>query len=335
MYILIFLLSVVLSFFLALIIKKIASHYKIEDYPDDLRKRHKKPVPLLGGVGLFLSFFIIIFFLYFLNLLSYEMMRLLLWLFIASFVIIVGGVLDDIFSLNPKIQIIFPLIAISLVLFGGVRVGIITNPYGGILNLGIFTSLIISFFWLFTITYTTKILDGLDGLVSGIVILGAGSIFLFTTITNFKEQGLSFLSLVLAGVFIGFLFLNKYPAKFFLGESGSLFSGFILGSLAILTGAKIAITLMVLALPLIDFLSVILKRFFLKNKSIFKGDRMHLHFLLVDRGWKPQNVVFLFWGVSGVLGIVSIFLPSILKVLILSLVILIFFVIDIFFFKDV
>ena len=87
MYILIFLLSVVLSFFLALIIKKIASHYKIEDYPDDLRKRHKKPVPLLGGVGLFLSFFIIIFFLYFLNLLSYEMMRLLLWLFIASFVI--------------------------------------------------------------------------------------------------------------------------------------------------------------------------------------------------------------------------------------------------------
>jgi len=335
MYIVIFILSILLSFALALVMKKIASYYKIEDCPDDLRKKHKKPIPLLGGVGLFLTFFIIIFFLYFLNLLPNEMIKVLSWLFIASFIITVGGVLDDIFSLSPKIQIIFPLLAISLAVFGGVRVGVITNPYGGVLTLGVLTSLILSFFWLFTITYTTKILDGLDGLVSGIVILGAGSIFLFTTITNFKEQGLSYLSLVLIGVFLGFLLLNKYPAKIFLGESGSLFAGFILGSLAILTGAKIAITLMVLALPLIDLLAVILKRLFLKNKSIFKGDRMHLHFLLVDRGWNSQRVVYLFWGASAMLGIISIFLPSILKVLILALVVVSFFIIDIFFFKDV
>lgn len=331
-YLIILFSSIIAGAVLAFAVRHLASFLKIQDLPGEPRKTHKRPVPLLGGLALYLSFFGVIAAFFYLKILPTGLVLPLKWLFFSATIIMVGGFLDDKYILPPKVQILFPLLAIILALLGGVRIHLITNPAGGILSLGFAISLILSFFWLLTITYTTKILDGLDGLVSGITALGAFTIFLFTTLTDFKEPGISYVALVLAGSFAGFLFLNFYPAKIFLGESGSSFAGFILGSLAIMTGAKIAVTLMVLALPLIDLAAVIIKRL-IKKKSIFKGDRLHLHYLLVDRGWKPQNVVFLFWGLSAVLGLVAVFLPSWEKVFALVAVGAIFFLIDIFYFK--
>lgn len=314
-------------------VKYLAGRLKIQDLPNYPRKLHKHPVPLLGGLALYLSFFGIVAALFYLKILPENFLRPLFWIFISGTIIMIGGFLDDKYDLPPKAQIIFPLLSVCLALYGGIRINLITNPLGGILHLGLILSLAMSFFWLFIIIYTTKILDGLDGLVSGIVSLGGLGIFLFSTLSNFKEGGIAYIALAVAGVFAGFLFLNRYPARIFLGEGGSLFAGFVLGGLAIMTGAKIAVTLMILALPMVDFFAVVIKRL-IKKKSIFSGDRLHLHYLLVDRGIKPQNVVYIYWALAAVMGFVSIFLSSEAKIIILGAMLIIFFLIDIFLFKD-
>ncbi|MBU1180090.1 undecaprenyl/decaprenyl-phosphate alpha-N-acetylglucosaminyl 1-phosphate transferase, partial [Patescibacteria group bacterium] len=218
LYFYIFITSVLLSFILTLTIRRVALFFKVQDVPSERRKKHSKPIPLLGGVAPFLAFFSVIFALFcfspLLPLYKGELegvsglFKPIFWLFIASTIIIVGGFFDDKWRLKPKFQIIWPILAILVVLYGGIRADVLTNPLGGVIQLGFWASLGISFFWLLMVTYTTKILDGLDGLVSGIVPLGALTIFLFTTLTDFKEAGLSYIALVLAGVFIGFLFLN-------------------------------------------------------------------------------------------------------------------------------
>jgi len=326
--------SIAVGAITAVAIKYFASYLKIKDLPNHPRKLHKHPVPLLGGLALYISFFGIAFSLFYLKILPANLLHPIIWLFISGTVLMIGGFLDDKYNLPAKVQIIFPLIAVVLALYGGVRINLITNPLGGVLHLGFLISLILSFVWLLTITYTTKILDGLDGLVSGVVSLGALMIFLFSTLSDFKEAGIPYIALIVAGIFAGFLFLNAHPAKLFLGEGGSLFAGFILGSLAIMTGAKIAITLMVLAAPLIDLLAVMIKRAFIKKKSIFSGDRLHLHYLLVDKGWDPQYVVYIYWGLAALMGLVSIFLPSMWKAIFLIFISIIFFAVDLFWFKD-
>ena len=312
---------------LALAVKRIALHFKIVDYPSQARKKHGKPVPLLGGIAPFAAFFTAILVLLHFKNLPQNLSAPVFYLLLGSFIIMLGGILDDKYRLSPKWQIVFPVAAIIIALYGGISIKFITNPFGGMIYLGILPSLALTFIWLLTISYTTKILDGLDGLVAGMTILCAFSIFLFSTVSQFKESDIAVICLALMGSFAGFLLLNKYPARLFLGEGGSLFAGFILGALAILTGAKIAVALMVLSLPLIDLLAVIIKRA-LKKKSIFLGDRAHLHYFLIDRGWRPQSVVYLFWALAAALGIASIFLPSLAKIIFLFAVLAVFFFID-------
>lgn len=326
----IFSITFFLSLFFTFSVKKVSLFLGLIDKPDKIRKIHQKRIPLLGGLAPFLTFFIVFLFLFVFNFLTTDFLKYFVFLFLGGFVLMLGGFLDDKYNLKPHYQLIFTILAILIVLYGGIRIKIITNPFGGVIFLATSVSLIMSFLWLFAITYTTKILDGLDGLVSGIAFLGAFNIFLFSTFSEFKEPDIALVAIVLSASFLGFLFFNFCPAKIFLGEGGSLFAGFILGGLAIVTGAKIAVTLMVFALPFIDLLAVIVRRVFLEKKSIFGGDRAHLHFLLVDRGWSPKKVVYLYWGLAASMGAISIFLPSIAKIAVLGAILIIFFLIDIF-----
>lgn len=328
-----FVASAISAYILSLIVRRLALKLKIADFPAIGRKQHGRAVPLLGGLAPFTAFFSVSFAAVYIGILPIRFFQPLFWLFIASCLIMVGGFLDDKYNLRPKWQILFPIIAIFLAIAGGIRVEFITNPAGGILFLSTGLSLAVSFLWLLMISYTTKILDGLDGLVGGTAIFGAITIFLFATLSDFKEPSLSLLALILAGAFLGFLALNHYPAKLFLGEGGSVFSGFILGGLAIMTGAKIAVTLMVIALPLIDLLAVVIKRA-KRGRPLLSGDRTHLHYLLVDSGWKPQNVVYLFWGLSAAMGFVAVFLPSGWKIASLIFIFILFFAVDLLWFKE-
>ena len=334
-----FIVAFALSVFFTLAIRNIAIIVGVVDKPNKKRKKHKKGIPLLGGVAIFISFWLMVGYgVYFTDIIGTNIHPMhLLSVFLATIVLLVIGVIDDIKGLSPLIRIVFTALAAAIVIIGGVGLDGITNPFGGVLKLdfwqikmgtvGSFLVLadLLVFFWLMGTMYTAKILDGLDGLTTGIVFIGAMMIFFLSSTTKFYQADTAYLALALAGVAFGFLLFNFNPAKIFLGESGGLFLGFMLGILAVIAGGKIATALLVMAVPILDLFYVIYKRI-TKKKSVFVGDRLHLHFRIVDIGLSQRTTVLLLYSVSFLFGITTLLLPSDLKILVLLLLVVLFLV---------
>ena len=314
-YFLIFLLALVLAAIFTLIVKKIALHFNIVDSPDlkeGGRKIHDHPIPLLGGIAIFLAYFLVIFLFpgkFLSGNLHYSH---LIGFFIGALIIMIGGALDDKYNLRPYQQIIFPLLAIVAVILGGVEISQITNPLGARFDLRTisFLSPLLISLWLLGLMYTTKLLDGVDGLVSGVSGIGALIIFLFTLTTRYYQPDIAFASIILVGAAAGFLIFNWHPAKIFLGEGGSLLLGYILGVLAIISGGKIAIALLVMGIPVLDVAWTILRRV-MSGKNPFRfADRKHLHHRLLDLGLGQKKTVLIFYSLSLIFGLSGLFLQS-------------------------
>lgn len=322
-----FILVFLLSGFLALIIGKIAKKYKIVDSPDSKRKKHNHPVPLLGGMAIFLSFWISIGIAWhYYSLLSLNISaRQLIFLFLGSTVLMVVGFFDDKYKISAGIRLLSSIMAIVLVLLGGMRLTGITNPFGdgtigldywkisfGSLGTVLVGANVLIFLWLLGMMYTTKILDGLSGLSTGVVLIGSVMMAFLTNTAKFYQPDVRFLAVIFAGACLGFLLFNFHPAKIFLGEGGSLFLGLMLGVLAVISGGKIATALLVMAVPIIDLGWVIFDRL-IHRQPLSKGDRRHLHFRLVDAGLSERLVVVLLCAISLSFGITTLFLSSKLK----------------------
>lgn len=315
-----FLLTFFLSLVLTLLVKKIASHFKIIDQPFEAnRKIHVHPVPLLGGLAVFLSFFLILGLAWFskpglfLHLNGQQLGSILL----GSLILMIGGYLDDRYKLKPSRQLIFSLLAVLIILFvGGVNLKEITNPWGGKVSLDFWQiggHLVIVdflvFFWLLGMMFTTKLLDGLDGLVAGVTVIGGLMIFFLAMTDKFYQPDIALMALLFAAANLGFLFFNFHPAKIFLGEGGSLMAGFILGVLAIISGGKIATTLLVMGVAAMDVLFVIIRRL-CRKKSPFSGDAGHLHYRLLRAGLSQRQTVLLFYSLAIIFGALTLFLQS-------------------------
>lgn len=321
----IFSIAIILSLIIAKLLIILAHKFNILDQPLLPRKIHTKPIPLLGGAGIYLSFLIIVLILWQTDqLLDPRMsLSLIVSFLVASFVLIINGILDDKFNLPPQLSIIGPILAILIVMIGGLKIGYITNPFGGVLYLetifgsykalaGLFSA-VITFLWLLGITYTTKLLDGIDGLTSSIGLIASLIIFLVSLSWDVVGSTTSLLALSLAGAIGGFLILNWYPAKIFLGEGGSTFIGFSLGVLAIISGSKIATALLVMGFPLLDIFWVIARR--IKNgQPIWAGDNQHLHFRLLSTGLSQRQIVIFLSTISLCFGLVSIFFTTKTKI---------------------
>ncbi len=324
-FVLAFILSLVLSLILTPVASRLATRWQITDKPDFLRKIHLKPIPLLGGTVIFIVFFFVIFL--FSKQLLVGNLNLSHWLgfFIGSLILIIGGTLDDKYNFSPKKQIIFPLLAIIAVLLGGVEILKLSNPFGGYVSLSMITWLspIFIALWLMGMMYTTKLLDGVDGLVGGVSTIGALVIFLFTLTTKYYQPDIAFASLVLAGAILGFLFYNFNPASIFLGEGGSLFLGFALGVLAIISGGKIAIALLVMGIPILDVAWTITRRLLARQNPFKSADKKHLHHRLMALGLNQRQTVFIFYFLSAFFGMAGLFLQSQGKLLALGGIVLV------------
>jgi len=317
-FILVFIASAIISFLFTKIIIYLAHKYKILDYPKDERKIHKKPIPLLGGLAIYSSFLLTVLFLYFQgNLLDERMNISMIFSFLISgLILMIFGYLDDRYTLPAKLSILGPVLAISIVvLFGNIKVSFITGLDNGIMYLDYFYFIpyLISFIWLLGMTYTTKLLDGIDGLTSSIGLIASFIIFFVSLSWDVTGSTTSLMSLALAGSIFGFLILNWNPAKVFLGEGGSVFIGFSLGVLSIISGSKIATALLVMAFPILDIIYVVFNR--IKNKKkIWVGDREHLHFRLLDIGLSQKKVVLFMSSIGLIFGLVSVFFTTKAKV---------------------
>jgi len=340
-YIFSFLTASIFSVIFTYLIRRLAKRKKIIDRPEEdlTRKIQKKPVPLLGGLAVFFSFFLTI--LIFKDLIITEnIISKYIWgLFIACCLIMLGGYLDDKYSLKAKYQIVWPLLAVLVVIASGIGVTYISNPLGGFLwldtiNIDVikigqtvyqFTLLadIFAFIWLLGMMYTTKFLDGLDGLLSGITVIGSVIIFILSLSKDVSQPGTAMICAILAGSALGFLIFNWHPAKLFLGEGGSLFCGFMLGVLAIISGGKIATALLIMGIPILDVIWVIIRRLLFKKGKIFSADKKHLHFRLLDVGFSHQGAVIFLYFLTIIFGSTTLFFKGFSKLI--SLVVLAFF----------
>lgn len=338
-----FILSFIISFFLTLLARKISFKLKIIDYPDAERKIHDKPIALLGGWAIYLSFVLLtlLFVIFFPDLiLTYNINLIqILGIILAGLILMISGTFDDKYNLSPGKQFIWISISCLIIIFSGTTIKFITRPGGGVIDLTgsqvnflgqnlYLIGAILTFIWLLVITNTTKLLDGIDGLASGITGIGMLILFIVSLFWDKPNSGTPILILILAGSIFGFLILNFYPAKIFLGNGGSNFLGLAIGVMAIISGAKIATALLVMGVPLLDMLWVIIQRV-IKGQSPFKhADRKHLHFRLLSLGLSKRQTVLSLYFISLIFGIIALFQGTIGKLT--TLFILVLFIIIIF-----
>lgn len=321
----------ILSLFLSLIVLYLANNWKIVDCPDGVKKLQSKPIPLLGGMAIFLAFFSGLYVLRMVLISGDLEIRHWLGVFAGACILMIGGFLDDKYNLSAKKQFIFPLLAAIAPILGGVGIEKLSNPLGGMIMLPSIISSLIIIFWLLGMMYTTKLLDGVDGLVSGLGVIGAIIIFLFTSSTNYLQPDIALAAWIFASACLGFLVLNFNPAKIYLGEGGSLFVGYVLGVLAIISGGKIAIALLIMGLPILDVVWTILRRL-AKGKNPFRlADRKHLHHRLLDIGLSAKQTVFVYYLFATLSGLTALFLQSKGKLIALIILVLVMLLIIIFF----
>lgn len=328
--------AAVLSYLLAIASSRLAARWGAVDQPTGGRKIHTKPVPLFGGFGIGLAILSTLFLLDVNGFLPGVAPLQLIGFAIAVAILCVGGMLDDRFPRPPAVQFVFPLLACLVVLATGTGIIQVTNlsgPGGFSLRWWSFDPLNISLpadlltvAWLLFATYATKFLDGLDGLVAGMAVIGAGIVGALTLSPAYFQPGVAALAAAVGGPFLGFLPRNIHPAKQFLGEAGSTLAGFTLGFLAIVSSAKVAVALAVLAIPLADAALVVFGRI-RRGAKPWVGDDTHLHFRLLRAGTPYRTAVALLWAASFTAGVIALGLQTRGKIfLVVSLIMLTAFV---------
>lgn len=317
-YLFYFLVAAILAIIITPFVKRLAVFLRCVDIPNQPRKIHTKPMPMLGGFALFFTCVVVAgaYVIASSPDLSSIPMRFYAGIFFGALVLMIGGALDDRYQLPAKISWIFPALASAIAVYAGIGSGItlLTNPLGGSISLdyrfiGISLPAVFVWFWLMGMVFTTKLLDGLDGLASGIGFIGGLTMFFLSLTPKVDQPVTASLAIIFAGSLLGYLVYAFNPASIFLGESGSTYIGFILGVLSVISGAKIATALLVMGIPILDVAWAIIRRL-LSGKSPFHADRKHLHFRLLDIGFSQRQSVLILYGLSAVFGFTAVFLQS-------------------------
>ncbi len=262
------------------------------DMPDQ-RKVHNGPMPRLGGLAVYLGFVIT-------TLLFVEMSGQVAGLLLGGTIILLLGIADDVWGISPKEKLAGQVAAALVVMGFGIQIQFLSNPFDGMIFLG-GLSVPITIFWLVGITNAVNLVDGLDGLASGI---SAIALFTFSYIAFINQQVVvSLLALLLAGCIMGFLRYNFYPARIFLGDSGSMFLGFNIACLAVfgllkgVTLITLLIPLIILAVPVCDTFFAIVRRKW-RRQPIFEADKKHIHHRLLNRGLSHWQAVLVIYFIS-------------------------------------
>lgn len=273
------------------------------------RKIHKKIVTKLGGLAIFLGFLGSLLSVLFFHFLFIKLNLLILsGILISAGLIVLLGVYDDFQGSGAWLKFIIQIICSFLIiksgfLLNGIFVqGLITFSFGKL-------SIVITILWLVGMINAVNLLDGLDGLAAGVIGIAASFFFIFGLLL--KDQLVIYISLPLAGACFAFLKYNFYPAKIFMGDTGSLFLGLIVACLAIRQPSPEAMNpyfipaSILLFLPLFDTTLAVLRRI-CRRKNIFAGDSSHIHHYFVKRGLGQIRTVLLYYLSTFLLGIIAL-----------------------------
>ncbi|KKU88345.1 MAG: UDP-N-acetylmuramyl pentapeptide phosphotransferase/UDP-N-acetylglucosamine-1-phosphate transferase [Microgenomates group bacterium GW2011_GWF2_47_9] len=291
------------------------------DHPKNV---HTEPVPRGGGIPIYASmFFVTAMFLQF----DPHVAAILG----GGLILVVLGVLDDLFNLSPYLRLGMGVVAASVVVISGIGISYISNPLGGVINFEGYQiafeflgqlrtfNLIADTLAVLWITWAMNFVNmgakGLDGQLPGVVVIAGVvmGILSFRFANDITAWPSAYLSFALAGAYAGLLVFNFYPQKIMPGWGGGSLAGYFLSVLSILSGAKVATALIVLGVPLMDVIYAVIRRV-MAGKSPVWGDDQHLHHRLLKLGWSKKQVAGFYWLVTAVLGIAALQLNSQLKI---------------------
>ena len=289
-----FLFSLCMALYLTPFVRAAALKYDIVDKPDGKLKFHKKPVAYLGGLSVYVAFLFTV-------ALYFDFQKDVLGMLLAGTIIIMIGIIDDLKTIDPKLKLIGQAIAVFVLIRSGIYIQLFFLPY--------WACIILTFFWLIGTTNAFNIIDVMDGLSTGIGIICCLTLFVISLLNG--RPMIAVLSISLAGALIGFLRFNFNPATIYLGDSGSMFLGLIIGSLA-MTGSYTENNLLaclapvvILGVPIFDTLFVM----YIRRKNgipVMYGSTDH--YALRLRKWKltTKQTVVISYVIGTVLGLSGI-----------------------------
>ena len=292
-------LAFVASILLTPLVKMLAFKIGAVDRPN-YRKVHARIMPRLGGLAIFGAFLI-----------GYFVLRpenpTAPFIVLGALMIIITGVLDDMFEITAKAKIAGQLIAAGIVIYGGLDIDFIKLPFGGVLDFG-YLNIPLTVLWIVGITNAINLIDGLDGLAAGVstiaLITIAGMALMMGNVFVFAMAAL------LAASALGFLFYNFHPAKIFMGDTGALFLGFMISVLALMgfkniTVISLIIPIIMLGVPISDTFFAIVRRLRMKQK-LSAPDKSHLHHCLLNVGFTHRQTVLIIYALAAMFGVAAL-----------------------------
>lgn len=292
-------LAFVASILLTPLVKMLAIRIGAVDTPN-YRKVHARIMPRLGGLAIFGAFLI-----------GYFILRpedpTAPFIILGALMIIITGVLDDMFEITAKAKLLGQLIAAGIVIYGGLDIDFIKLPFGGELDFG-YLNIPLTILWIVGITNAINLIDGLDGLAAGV-----STIALITIAGMALMMGNTFvfaMAAILAVSSLGFLFYNFHPAKIFMGDTGALFLGFMIAVLALMgfkniTVISLVIPIIMLGVPISDTFFAIVRRYRMKQ-PLSAADKSHLHHCLLNVGFTHRQTVLIIYALAAMFGLAAL-----------------------------
>ena len=292
------------------VVRSLAVRMGAVDVPKDGRRMNDHPIPRMGGLAIFFGFILSV-------LIFQTLTPSLRGMLLGSVIIVVLGILDDIYALPALPKFLIQIVAALVAVLEGNRIEFLSNPNifskEPFWELG-WLSIPISVLWIVAITNSVNLIDGLDGLACGVSTISSMTLLVIALIVS--EPDVAILMAALAGACIGFLPYNLNPAKIFMGDTGSTFLGFILATVSIQGLFKFyaiisfAVPFLMLGLPIFDTCFAILRRV-AKGQSPMSPDRGHIHHRLIDMGFSQKQAVAVLYIISAILGLSAVVLTTI------------------------
>ena len=297
--------AVLCSFFISItttpVIRTLAFKFGVTDVPKDNRRMHRKEMPLMGGLAIFLGFTLTVLIFCKPTMQTYAML-------LGNLIVVITGIIDDRYDMNAFVKLFLQISAAATAVFGGITIERF-NIFGRTVEFGQFAP-IVTIAWIVAIVNAVNLIDGLDGLSCGVSTIAATTL-LITLVRTDTDVNVICMIAILVGACVGFLPFNFNPAKIFMGDTGAMFLGYTLAVLSIQGCFKLDglvsfwVPMLAFAFPLADTSFAFLRRI-LTGKSPFSADRSHLHHRLIDKGFDQKHAVLILYALSGILGISAI-----------------------------
>lgn len=305
--------SFVMMVILVLVALWLFPKLKMMDRPEKYGIK-RAPIPYYGGLIIFITFIVTI-------LIFVPLTEALIGLLIGAGLIVLLGFFDDLFGVNPFIRLFVQFVAACILVYFGIGIFSFNLPFIGILNLSypvwngiLVLSAVFTIVWVMTILNVMNFIDGVSGLSSGVSFIAGMTIFALSIHPGLHADPVSqipvaTISLILAMISLGFLIFDFPKPKILMGDTGSTFLGFVIATLAIFSGGKVATAFLVLGIPIMDMVWVVLRRI-LSGQKFWKGDLKHLHHRLLEVGFSERKVLILYFIVTAFFGFSAVILVS-------------------------